>query len=72
MFGEIDNNMTCAQRVIEYTELESEDAVVKDGDKKLSECNPAWPAQGRIEFHNVTMKYRETLEPSVKDISFVA
>ena len=29
-----------------------------------------WPQEGRIEFHDVTMAYRETLEPSIKDLTF--
>jgi ABC-type multidrug transport system fused ATPase/permease subunit len=29
-----------------------------------------WPLQGIIEFDKVTMKYRETLEPSIKNLSF--
>jgi len=37
MFGEMDNHMTCGQRVMEYTELESEDDVVKVGDEKLKQ-----------------------------------
>lgn len=28
-----------------------------------------WPSQGEIEFQNVTMRYRQTLEPSVKNLS---
>lgn len=62
--------MTCAQRVVQYSDLESEDDVEKPGDKKLKDAN--WPQNGRIEFHNATMKYRETLEPSIKNVSFVA
>jgi len=59
--------MTCSQRVFNYTLLESEDEIVKEGDKKLQDAS--WPAFGRIEFHNVTMKYRETLEPSLVDLT---
>jgi len=29
-----------------------------------------WPQEGRMEFINVTMAYRETLEPSIKDLTF--
>lgn len=67
--GEIDNYMTSAQRVMEYTKLESEDDIDKPGDEKLKESK--WPDQGKIEFHNVTMRYRESLEPSVKELDFV-
>lgn len=33
--GQIDNLMTSAQRVMDYTDLEGEDEVVKEGDKAL-------------------------------------
>ena len=62
--------MTSVQRCIAYTELESEDEITKSGDKVLMEGPKKWPHEGRIEFHNVTMRYRETLEPSIRDISF--
>ena len=68
MFAEVDNNMTSAQRIIAYTELPSEDDITKDGDTKLKEAE--WPQEGRMEFENVTMAYRETLEPSIKDLTF--
>ena len=35
MGAEIENNFTAAQRIHKYTELESEDLLVKDSDKLL-------------------------------------
>lgn len=29
-----------------------------------------WPNHGVLEFDNVTMRYRETLEPSISNLSF--
>jgi len=29
-----------------------------------------WPVHGQIEFNNVTMRYRPTLEPSIQNLSF--
>lgn len=65
MFSEIQNMMTSSQRLYQYTQLESEDALEKESDKKLE----AWPNQGAIEFEGVSMKYRETMEPSLIDLS---
>jgi len=50
--------------------------LVKPGDKALThdsanqELSQVWPSKGEIEFSNVTMRYRETLEPSLKNLSF--
>lgn len=30
----------------------------------------AWPKEGTIEFNNASMRYRPTLEPSIKNLSF--
>jgi ATP-binding cassette subfamily C (CFTR/MRP) protein 4 len=29
-----------------------------------------WPTEGRISFENVTMRYREGLEPSLMNLTF--
>ena len=31
-----------------------------------------WPERGEIEFETATMKYREGLEPSIKNLNFKA
>lgn len=64
----------------DYTMLESEDELIKEGDSKLKHLdversnddskNGGWPNEGEIEFKNSTMRYRETLEPSIKNLSF--
>ena len=53
---------------MDYTKLESEDDLIKKGDEELHKIN--WPNKGQIEFHDVTMRYRETLEPSVRQLDF--
>lgn len=59
--------MTSSQRVIEYTELESEDLLEKPYDKIVKEKE--WPKDGVIEFEHITMRYREHMDPSVIDLT---
>lgn len=66
--GMIENFMTSAQRLMDYTDLEKEDKILKDGDKKW--IKEEWPQKGQIEFMNASMRYRETLEPSIKQLTF--
>jgi len=37
---------------------------------KITNQEAAWPTKGEIIFDGVTMKYREGLEPSVKELTF--
>ena len=39
-------------------------------DKPLPTPPTSWPANAKIEFHNVTLQYPNTQEPALKDISF--
>jgi ATP-binding cassette subfamily C (CFTR/MRP) protein 4 len=41
--------------------------LVKDGDKELQD--QGWPQKGDIEFKNLSMRYRDFMEPSLKDLS---
>ena len=77
--------MTSAQSIHRYTQLDQEDDLVKPRDAELiaeikdhldaNRSSPVlqrklWPMQGRIEFKDVTMKYRENLPPSIENLSF--
>lgn len=66
MFTEMQNFMTSAQRIFDYTKLDQEDALTKEGDPKRGE----WPKSGKITFKNVTMRYRDFLEPAVEGLDF--
>lgn len=66
MAAELNNFMTSSQRVIKYTQLDQEDELVKLTDTEKG----VWPKQGAIKFENVSMKYRPTLEPSVRNLNF--
>lgn len=63
MYAECQNMMTSSQRIYSYTQLESEDEIVKPSDKALTDSN--WPTKGDITFERVSMKYREGMEPSL-------
>lgn len=63
MYAECQNMMTSSQRIYSYTQLESEDEIVKPSDKALTDSN--WPTKGDITFEKVSMKYREGMEPSL-------
>ena len=65
MYAELDMFMTSSQRLFEYSQLEIEDELEKALDESLKE----WPSSGRIEFENVTMKYREELDPSIRGLN---
>jgi ABC-type multidrug transport system fused ATPase/permease subunit len=66
MYADLQNEMTSSQRLIEFTDLDLEDDLIKDGDKDLQ----GWPYKGEIVFDSITMRYRPGLEPSVNDLSF--
>mmetsp|Transcript_22711 Transcript_22711/g.34995 ORF Transcript_22711/g.34995 Transcript_22711/m.34995 type:complete len:99 (+) Transcript_22711:974-1270(+) len=76
MMAEIQNYMTSAQRLHDYTLLESEDELQKEIDSKFIQKQvggaetQTWPSKGHIEFSKVTMRYRKNLDPSIKDLSF--
>lgn len=60
--------MTSSQRIIEYTKIISEDQLDKEGkDIELKAAN--WPKSGEITFENVSMKYREGLEPAMNNLT---
>ena len=51
--------------------MESEDELIKDSDLALNDENKEfWPQRGEIVFENATMCYRETLEPSLRNLDF--
>jgi ATP-binding cassette subfamily C (CFTR/MRP) protein 4 len=59
---ETDNFMTSVQRLFDYVQLEDEGAL---------ELNPNFQiSEGKIEVRNLSMKYRENLEFSLKNLNF--
>lgn len=62
-WAELENHMTNVERVLEYTNLEQE---------RTSGRRPNnWPKEGRVEYSNVTLRYRDENAPILKNINFV-
>lgn len=65
-FAEVENDMVGAERIMYYAnELDQERPHMIE-DKKPP---PSWPSEGRIEFNDVKMKYRDELPNVLKGLS---
>ena len=64
---ELSSLLVSSQRIIEYTKLDEEDLLVKPADEQLEKI--AWPQKGEIRFEDVSMLYRDGLDPSLRDLS---
>lgn len=62
---EVETNIVSVERVLEYANLPSEAADVVPNNRAPIH----WPAQGAVEFNNYTTKYREGLDPVLKNIN---
>ncbi|KAG9239762.1 P-loop containing nucleoside triphosphate hydrolase protein [Amylocarpus encephaloides] len=62
---EVETNIVSVERVLEYARLPSEAPEV------IHRHRPpiSWPANGAVEFNNFSTKYREGLEPVLKNIN---
>jgi ABC-type bacteriocin/lantibiotic exporter with double-glycine peptidase domain len=65
--AEIQNMMTSSQRIYQYTQLETEDELVKPKDAELIKAG--WPSKGFVKFDKLSMRYREFLDPSIRGLS---
>mmetsp|Transcript_5398 Transcript_5398/g.7759 ORF Transcript_5398/g.7759 Transcript_5398/m.7759 type:complete len:344 (-) Transcript_5398:175-1206(-) len=63
--AELVNQMVSVERVIDFGGLPAEAALITQEDNKFS----SWPNSGSIEIDNLTVRYRETLPPSLSGIS---
>ncbi|XP_046388377.1 multidrug resistance-associated protein 1-like isoform X2 [Ischnura elegans] len=63
--SEVENNIVAVERIKEYRELK------KEAPWKTSSSDPPsdWPSEGRIEFRNLGIRYREGLDLVLKGIS---
>jgi ABC-type multidrug transport system fused ATPase/permease subunit len=66
LYAELEGSLNSLERVAEYTELHNEAAAVMPDDPEKG-----WLANGRIEFKDVVMSYREGLPPVLNGVNFV-
>jgi len=66
--AESENLMISVERILEFCDLPVERKLEMEGDKKLPE---KWPEEGKVEFRDVTARYRPTLDPSLQNFSVV-
>ncbi|ROW01700.1 hypothetical protein VSDG_01987 [Cytospora chrysosperma] len=57
-------SFNAAERVIEYSEIETEP---EDG----RDAPAAWPAEGKIEVENLSVAYKDSLPPVLKNLNFI-
>ncbi|KAK2610560.1 hypothetical protein N8I77_003979 [Diaporthe amygdali] len=57
-------SFNAAERVIEYSEIETEPEDGKD-------APAAWPAEGKIEVEKLSVAYKDSLPPVLKNLNFV-
>ncbi|XP_041829100.1 ATP-binding cassette sub-family C member 3 isoform X5 [Melanotaenia boesemani] len=65
MTSDLENNIVAVERVKEYSETKTE-APWEVEDKKPP---PEWPAQGNVEFHDYSVRYREGLDLVLRNIT---
>ena len=66
---EIESDVICCERIFEYCKLspEKDEEAIKD---QLIDVPPTWPAEGSIKFDNYSTRYRENLDPVLKNLTF--
>lgn len=65
--AELENQMTCVERVVEYANQPSEGVLETDPKYKPSEN---WPENGAVKFDQLSLRYSENSEPILKDLVF--
>lgn len=65
--GDIETQMVSVERLFQYTELEREDLLEDETRQKPS---IGWPAQGKIQLDNVSLRYSQNDVVILKNLSF--
>ncbi|KAL6756466.1 P-loop containing nucleoside triphosphate hydrolase protein [Haematococcus lacustris] len=65
--AEVENNMTCTERLLEYTQLPQEPPTLVEG---APAPPPGWPTSGALQFRGVSARYRPGLPPVLCDLTF--
>jgi len=66
--AELESQMTCVERILEYSELPTEGELEATQDKKPHEN---WPKVGKIEFKDVYLIYENLPKPALSNLNFV-
>lgn len=66
LYSSYEQNMNSVERIKEYLDVEQEAAA--ENEKTQPAKN--WPSQGSVEFINYTTRYREDLDPVLKNVTF--
>uniref|UniRef100_A0A7S3G695 Uncharacterized protein n=1 Tax=Palpitomonas bilix TaxID=652834 RepID=A0A7S3G695_9EUKA len=62
----VESSMTSVERVLEYTRIPNGGCLTVPEKK----TNATWPSRGRIDFKDVSMRYREALPLALKKVNF--
>lgn len=63
---EVINQMTCVERILEYTKLDTEKLAIS----AQNAIKGIWPSQGKIEFKRMFLKYAPTEPAVLKNLNF--
>lgn len=66
--AEVVNHMVSIERILAFGRLEPEAPWKQPGDDELLKQN--WPNDGAIEYENLAVRYRPSLPPALRNISF--
>ncbi|CAK7266275.1 Transporter of the ATP-binding cassette (ABC) [Sporothrix epigloea] len=66
LYATNEQNMNSVERIKEYLEVEQEAAAIVDDNRPPAN----WPSQGSVEFIDYTTRYREDLEPVLRNLTF--
>ncbi|CAG2177906.1 unnamed protein product, partial [Oppiella nova] len=65
--ADLENQMTSVERILEYSELESEESP-KEADSRLN-VSPDWPLEGSIHFQDVCLTYENSTNETLIEIN---
>lgn len=71
--NELEVELNSYQRIREYADIEPEESQQANGRQQATSLPPAhWPTSGRVEFHNLTVRYHPDGPNVLRNINFVA
>lgn len=65
--SELENQMVSVERVLEYANLPSEEL---SGNDLKTQAPKGWPADGEIEFKDISLFYNDESNPAISNLSF--